>query len=417
MPQFSTKHKNREKTFSFNSFHGGYNEERSASFLNRNELSSCKNMRYVKSSSDEGEQRVVLKKRPGTVRITGGAVDGAIQRCFYYKNKSKYIVYSYPTLYYLAGGTPTSIGNLYSFPNFTEFNSKLIIHDSGRTKYWDGTTFDTINVYHTDELLATGDDAEDDFAGTLDHIPVEPDTVSITFTGTSVALTITDDGEGALVGDVNAGGTNTINYTTGAYDFKTSEAPDDATLVEIDYEQADSAPRSSAGLVRKSRIYTWGDYTNPSRLTYSAVNDEKSTETSSGGGYVDIDPDDGDQIMGAINFQTSMLVFKESSLHRIDDYPGDDTFKVEKLTDDLGCMAKNTIKFEGSVVSFLSNEGWVAMSPSDRYGDIQKGISMSEAFKTKAANSTYYSYSEYNPGDKQLWLAMGYATGEEGGGG
>lgn len=215
-----------------------------------------------------------------------------------------------------------------------------------------------------------------------------------------------------MVGDVNAGGTNTINYTTGAYDFKTSEPPDDLTLVEIDYEQAESAPRSSAGLVRKSRLYTWGDYTNPSRLTYSAVNDEKSTESSSGGGYVDIDPDDGDQIMGAINFQTSMLVFKESSLHRIDDYPGDDTFKVEKLTDDLGCMAKNTIKFEGSIVSFLSNEGWVAMSPSDRYGDIQKGISMSEAFKTKAANSTYYSYSEYNPGDKQLWLAMGYEGGE-----
>lgn len=182
MPQFSTKHKNREQTFSFNSFHGGYSEERSASFLNINELSSCKNMRYVKSSSDEGEQRIVLKKRPGTVRITTGAVGGVIHRCFYYKNKSQYILYSFPSLYYLADGIPTEIAMLYSFPNFTEFNSKLIIHDYGRTKYWDGTTFDTINVYHTDELLATGDGAEDDFEGSLDHIPVEPGTVSITFT-------------------------------------------------------------------------------------------------------------------------------------------------------------------------------------------------------------------------------------------
>ena len=73
MPKFSTKHKQREKTFSFNSFHGGYNEERNAEFLNRNELSACKNMKFVKVSSDEGQQRVVLKKRQGTTKLSSSA--------------------------------------------------------------------------------------------------------------------------------------------------------------------------------------------------------------------------------------------------------------------------------------------------------------------------------------------------------
>jgi hypothetical protein len=415
MPQFSTKHPKREQIFRFDSFHDGFNEEKTAPFLGSNELSACKNLKYVKSKTSAGE-RVTLKKRQGTTIISNSALPAAadVLACTYYINQSKYILATAAKLYYLdASLDPIEIGSIDGIPTFTEFNSKLIIHDSGITKYWDGTTFDKINKQITDELLGTGDDVEDQFTGTLANLTVEVSTISITFTGTSVAKTITDDGAGNLIGDVNGGGTNTINYTTGAYDFTCSEPPDNATLVEIDYEQVEAAPKSKAGLVRKSRLYTWGDADNLSRLTYTGVNDEKATHSSSDGGYVDIDANDGSDLLGAVNFQTSMFLQKESSLHRIDDYPGDATFKVEKLTDDLGTVSHRTSLFEGGVVSFMSKEGWVAMHPSERYGDIQKGVSISEAFRTNAskfANSD--AYSTYNAIDKQLWLALANSNGQ-----
>ena len=423
MPRFSTKHEQREKVFRFDSFHGGYVEDRGATNLSRSELSDCKNLKYVKKTSDEGREVVTIKKRHGTIKLSNTASTNQILACTYYKAQSQYIISSYVSpninLYYLdTNRDPVLIGALDGTPTFTEFNGKLIIHDRGITKYWDGTTFDKLDMLVTDELLATGDDVEDDFAGTLSNIPVEVSSISITFTGTSVTKTITDDGAGNLIGDVNGAGTNTIVYATGAYDFKTSEPPDSSTLVEIDYEQAEGAPKSTGGLIRKSRLYTWGDPDNPSRLTYSAVNDEEATDSSSDGGYVDIDPDDGDELVGAVNFQTSMLLFKENSLHRIDDYPGDATFKVEKLTDDLGCVSQRTIHFEGGIVSFLSKEGWVAMHPSERYGDIQKGVPLSKAFKTNSVKyANQYAISVYNPIDRELWLSLVEITDQAGGAG
>lgn len=405
MPKFSTKHKGREQTFSFDNFSDGYNEERSASLLSRKELSACRNLKYVLKPDDSGGKRVTLRKRQGTTRISATALSSEIQAVTYYKNQSQYIIAEVSKLHYLDNaGVPVEIGTIVDVPTFTEFNSKLIIHD-GYTKTWDGTTYDRVNQLITDELLGTGDNIVTQFTGNLTGT-VELSTISITFTD-STTKTITDDGAGNLIGNVDGGGTNTINYVTGAYDFTCDGAPDDTTLVEADYEIAEGAPNSKYGLVRKSSLYTWGDWVNPSRITYSSTNDETATDSSSGGGYIDIDPDDGDSITGVIAYQTSLLIAKENSLHRIDDYPGDATFKAEKLTDRLGCIAPKTFMFDGSLVSFVSNEGWVAMHPSDRYGDIQKGSSLSLPFKTNMAKyASDQTHSIYNPIDKQLWLAM-----------
>jgi phage tail sheath protein FI len=53
---------------------------------------------------------------------------------------------------------------------------------------------------------------------TLGNVPVQPRTVSITYVEAAggTTRTITDDGNGNLTGSVDAAGTNTINYTSGA---------------------------------------------------------------------------------------------------------------------------------------------------------------------------------------------------------
>jgi len=496
MAKFSSKHKDVERMFEFSTFTGGYMEDIDPSFLSSNQLSEALNVKYLISENELGEKKVTLKKRQGTVLISNSSLplSSDIMACTKYIAQSKYIIATSTRLYYLdSSGDPVEIGNSFldGIPTFTEFNGKLIIHDGGITKYWDGTTSPVLDTNYgkikrlfQDELLGTGDNVVVIFSGTLDHPAAFQSSITITFTDTTTK-TITDDGVGRLIGNVsaavvgnitgaadNGGGLiritqgthgystgnkiniqgvtgtteanndsdnptwtitvidpdtydldgsvyingysangtasrNTIVYSTGVYWFTADGAPDSSTTITCDYYQRDGAAKSKAGLVRASRLYTWGDSDNLSRLTYSIANDETSTDTSSGGGYLDVDLLDGDELLGGLNFETSLLLFKTNSLHRTDAYPGDEEFKVEKITDDLGTVSHRTPLFEGEIVSFVSDDGWQAMHPSQRYGDIQKGISLSTPFRSTMARYNNDSCMTcYNRIDKQLWIAL-----------
>ena len=77
-----------------------------------------------------------------------------------------------------------------------------------------------------------GDGATKQFTGTIPgattSTPIVPSTVSIT-DDTGTPQVVTDDGAGALIGDVDGGGTNTISYTTGAFDVTFAAAPPSGT--------------------------------------------------------------------------------------------------------------------------------------------------------------------------------------------
>lgn len=79
-------------------------------------------------------------------------------------------------------------------------------------------------TYHyTDELVEeepVGASGSTNYTGTLAYTPIRPGTVKLT-DGT---LVVTDDGNGNLIGDIAGGGTNTINYSTGAYNVTFSGA-------------------------------------------------------------------------------------------------------------------------------------------------------------------------------------------------
>jgi hypothetical protein len=311
-------------------------------------------------------------------------------------------------LFYLDGSNdPQEIGSsaLAGIPTFTEFNGKLIIHDGGITKCLHDTTLTTLNQLVDDEVIESGNNSTVDFTGTLAHIPVEAGTVTITYTDGTLK-TITDDGAGNLIGDIVAD-TNTINYTTGDYSFRCSGAPDSSTSVYATYEQVDGAPKSTAGTVRAGCLYMWGDPDNPSRIWYSGPNDEEAWDESTNGGYLDVDKDDGYTLVGALNYFSTMVLVKGNSLHRMDAFPGDSTFGVVPLIPDLGGVAGKTCINDGELISFLSNEGWVGMSSTQRYGDIQKAVDLSAKFRSTAiryANAS--AYSDYNQLDKQLWLSL-----------
>jgi len=83
------------------------------------------------------------------------------------------------------------------------------------------------------ESVGTGDGTTTAFTGTAASPQVVPGTVSIT-DGTQ---TVTDDGAGNLIGAIGAG-TNTIDYTTGAYAVDFVAAPANLAAITIDYHNA-----------------------------------------------------------------------------------------------------------------------------------------------------------------------------------
>ena len=89
------------------------------------------------------------------------------------------------------------------------------------------------NIHYSSEFVSgesVGAQGSTNYTGNLDYLPVRATTVTFT----DGAQLVTDDGQGNLVGDVNGGGNNTINYATGAFDF--TFAATAANDVEANYE-------------------------------------------------------------------------------------------------------------------------------------------------------------------------------------
>jgi phage tail sheath protein FI len=90
----------------------------------------------------------------------------------------------------------------------------------------------------TSMVIGGGDESvgNQTFDETLPGNPVQARTLTISYTDdTGTARSITDDGSGNLIGDIDASGTNTISYTSGAVEFTTLYAIQGGTLVTATY--------------------------------------------------------------------------------------------------------------------------------------------------------------------------------------
>lgn len=103
----------------------------------------------------------------------------------------------------------------------------------------------------TDEGLGTGDGSTLTFSGTLKKYPIVPESMSITYTITTLQTAV-DDGKGNISGTGISSGS--INYETGVWTITYSTAPDDTTAIEVDYTTANYL----AVLIARSKK-SWSD--------------------------------------------------------------------------------------------------------------------------------------------------------------
>lgn len=408
MAQMSSKHQGREQNFTFNNFRGGYTEEAEPLELAMSQLSDIMNMKYESATDKYGHPTVIAKVRQGTEILTTNALAADVEAAwiYYVSGTAHYIRATSSKIYDETGGTNTELGDLDGVPTFTEFNGNLIIMDGGITKYYDGTTFAKLVCLYEDEVLGTGNGIDDQFTGDITNTEIEAGSITITYISGGTNYTITDDGEGNLEGDVDAGGNNTIDYDDGSFDFTCAHVPTNATNITCTYNQVDGAPKSKAGFVRADRLYLYQDPDNPSRIWISGVNDETAWDTGDDCYYFDVQKDDGYELVGAVNFFTRVLLIKENSLHHIIAFPGDTDFAFEPLIPNLGASGYRTVVAAGGIVLFQGKEGLLYVAASDSFGDIKKNL-VSKHFKRAAVeHANEYCQATYNAQDGQYWLQL-----------
>ena len=150
-----------------------------------------------------------------------------------------------------------------------------------------------------------------------------------------------------------------------------------------------SPPNFAFHVKHKNFLFAAGVASNPSRLYYCA---SLSPENWSGGGSIDIDPDDGDRITGLVSHKNELLVFKgpnKLSIHRITGASASDWARVPFVTG-LGGVNHNTIFRVNDDVVFASPRGLHSLAATAAYGDYI------EAFLSRPILSYYQDSLNHN---------------------
>ena len=428
------------KKFKLDDFRDGLITDAPATAISQKALRDIMDLRFIPTTQYNPrtlsyERRVILAPRYGTTKISntalikGRTITGAIYVPFSNGNAPCYVACAfespdiYTLWYYDADSDPQIIGFLDGPANFTIFNDKLIISDTGVTKYWDGTTFAELDNIYVEQAIETGDGAEDEFTGTLLNPPVDADSITITYTSGAATKTITDDA-GALVGDV-AADTNTITYATGVYSFKCSDIPDNATSILATYTT--KAPKSKLCLVRPDRVWLVGDADDLDKIHYSGsiayVNCVHTWNSQGifasggasehfGGGYERVAPEDGADLNTFCLFFNRMFMYKNQDYYRskFDQYGLiDSTVEgggIQGAHYSLGCSLVRGAKTAADTMLVVTPHGLMDIKAIEAsFGDLTKSNVSAGRVNTqiiKDYSST--AYCDYHPTDNELWI-------------
>jgi len=124
-------------------------------------------------------------------------------------------------------------------------------------------TYRNVADYQRGEVETTSDGSTARFTGVVTYPPIVPWDPITSEKGIAFSdgiQVVTDDGNGALVGDVNPGGVNHIDYDTGAYDFTFAAVPGAGTVVRSTYRQMLRTPSEDIPVL-KTQLVVRGNLT------------------------------------------------------------------------------------------------------------------------------------------------------------
>jgi len=138
---------------------------------------------------------------------------------------------------------------------------------------------------------------------------------------------------------------------------------DGTTYTQITDSNAPSAPKVSH--VFKNHLFLAGDTTEPTNLFFSAPYDETSFDPADGAGVINV----GFPIVAIRSFRDALYIFGTNIIRKLAGNNISD-FVLQEVTDDLGCMATDSVIEIAGDLLFLSQDGYRPISGTNKIGDV-----------------------------------------------
>ena len=135
------------------------------------------------------------------------------------------------------------------------------------------------------------------------------------------------------------------------------------TYNQVTDTNAPTAPKVSH--VFKHHMFLAGDATEKTNLWFSAPYNEYSYDPADGAGVINV----GFPIVAIKSFRDALYIFGSNNIRKL---VGDNisNFVLQEVTDDLGCMATDSVVEIGGDLLFLSQDGLRPVSGTDKIGDV-----------------------------------------------
>ena len=138
---------------------------------------------------------------------------------------------------------------------------------------------------------------------------------------------------------------------------------DGTTYTQITHANAPTDPKYSS--VFKNHMFLAGDPAEDYNLYFSAPYDETDYASGNGAGVINV----GFPVVAIKPFRDSLYIFGTNHISKL---IGNNisNFELEPVTDDLGCLATDSVIEVGGDLLFLSQDGLRPVSGTDKIGDV-----------------------------------------------
>ena len=185
-------------------------------------------------------------------------------------------------------------------------------------------------------------------------------------TATSAWVTVTTSGSPTMTGVTKVRftkynwGSPKVLLTDG---INPAATYDGTTYTQITHADAPSAPKFSH--VYKNHMFLAGDPSEDTNLYFSAPYNETSFAAADGAGVINV----GFPIVAIKSFRDVLYIFGTNNIRKL---AGDNisNFVLQEVTDDLGCLASDSVIEIGGDLLFLSQDGLRPVSGTDKIGDV-----------------------------------------------
>ena len=138
---------------------------------------------------------------------------------------------------------------------------------------------------------------------------------------------------------------------------------DGTTYTQITHANAPTDPKFSA--IFQNHLFLAGDPAHPTKIFFSAPLDETDFAAGQGAGVINV----GFPVVAIKSFRNELFIFGSTNIKKLSG-TALANFVLQTVTDDLGCLATDSVIEIGGDLLFLSQDGLRPISGTDKIGDV-----------------------------------------------